>query len=195
MAAILRPWLRRTLILLVGLVCVWCLRGAIFRLCVSYHPIGERAIPPRTPAVASAWFYAHGFIFSDPEVLADRALDFTDDHLVYRFSRTSSDPDRLLESHRAHCVGYALLCASAIRTGLASSGLDKNWSVHARVVKLSLFGVDVHPYLPGAFFRDHDVVELREKSSGRSIWLDPSLHEVVGIDRIRAETKNRGDGM
>lgn len=159
---------------------------------MAYHPIGERAIPPRTPAVASAWFYAHGFIFSDPEVLADRALDFTDDHLIYRVSRTSNVPDQLILSHRAHCVGYALFCASAIRTGLASSGLDKNWSAHERVVKVRLFGVDVHPYLPGVFFKDHDVVELREKSSGRSIWLDPSLHDVVGIDRIRVQAQTQG---
>lgn len=182
-----RRWLVRILVVIASLAVIWLFRGAICRWAVVYHPIGERHVPERTLKLAQTWFVESGGIFSDPDELADRALEFTDGRLVYRFSRTSNDPEQLLESHRAHCVGYSLFCASAIRTGLASSGLDRNWTVHARVAKLRVLGVDVHRYLPGTFFRDHDVVELRERSTGRTIWIDPSLHDFAGIDRIRVE--------
>jgi len=53
------------------------------------------------------------------------------------------------------------------------------------VAKLFIGDFDIHGLSRDPFWKDHDVVRVRELDGDRVIYFDPTLYDVVGIDRIR----------
>ncbi len=123
----------------------------------------------------------------DVEEVIELALDLTTEQLNFTSSKNHNDPNKLIHSKTAHCVGYASFCSTAINYLLKKYELDNDWQAKPQIGQLYLFGTNVHHYFESAFFKDHDFVLIENKSTGEVFAVDPSLDDYLFIDFVTYE--------
>ncbi|MCB9307479.1 MAG: hypothetical protein H6565_12865 [Lewinellaceae bacterium] len=168
----------------VSVLCI-AFRGWIYRHTVAYRSVGQRPLYAATePALLK-------FIRSDAEetspgieAVVRASLSKTSGHLRFSASRRDSDPNKLIHAKTAHCVGYAAFFATTCNDLLEQSGLSDTWTAIPQIGQLYLFGKNVHGYFNTPFFKDHDFVVVRNKSTGETIAVDPSVHDYLYIERV-----------
>ncbi len=114
------------------------------------------------------------------------ALDTTAVLLRFSTGVVSNDPGDLRHGGPANCVGYTALSASLLLGHLKHAGLDGRYEVDAVIGKLYIGEIDLHGFLSSPFWKDHDVVRVRNKETGEETLLDPTLFDHFGIDRVSA---------
>jgi hypothetical protein len=158
----------------------------LYRNLVSYHSVGLRSGRyPVKPALAK-------FIDSSSsetkiksiEDVVEVALETTTDHLSYATSHTQNDPNRLIFSKNAHCVGYANFFAATCSYLLQVNKLNENWKVETHQGKLHILTVDIHKFFSSPFLKDHDFVILSNKANDRVIAVDPTLSDYSWIEHV-----------
>lgn len=178
--------LRIIFLLLAILILVFALRAPLFRLCVAYNPAGIRkpvidqktghtTIPPENrpdnPGVN-----IHGII--------SRTLDQTAEKLEFSFINCASDPEQLLTSGKANCIGYTRLFCYFFQKNTVS-GTFTEWTAQPYTGQINIFGKNIHPYVNHPFFQDHDFVIISNRLTGEKIAVDPSLYDYKGIGYVR----------
>lgn len=61
--------------------------------------------------------------------------------------------------------------------------------VEAVIGKLYVGDQDLHALFTSPFWKDHDVVRIRETASGMELLLDPTLYDAVGIGRVSGRSE------
>lgn len=181
-------WKKRLLVTLGILLLLVLFRGPLFRLCCTYHVTGKRTTyTPGNPALeAEVKTAAATQPTGDAQKLTDAALDLTSKRLSFTSSSCAVDPAITFTTRKTHCVGYAAYFSAVFNALAQQNGLGK--IVHSWPVKgeLHLFGINVHHYLHGGFFRDHDFCVIENINTGEKWYVDPSLEDYSGITRISA---------
>ncbi len=176
--------------LLVVAGALFCTRGLIFRAIVSYKMVGVRtefAGFTRKPdfdnlekgAVAEA---------GDPEELIEKALIITSERLCFASTNTATNPNRLLTHKRADCVGYAAFFKSVFED--VSRDQKRDLTVYHVVGKLHFLGIDIHPLFSSEFFKDHDYNIIVDHQNKRMYFVDPSLHDFLGIGFVNGSDED-----
>jgi hypothetical protein len=167
---------RLLLVLLLMAIALWLLRGTIFRAVVHYRVVGERgAVRPLQNSTLGAM---------DLHTAMQAALDTTAARLHFSTGEVSNDPRELIHGGPANCIGYAALCAALLKGQLEGAGLDDRYEVTAVVGKLYVGDQDLHAFFTTPFWKDHDVVRVRDKGTGEVRLLDPTLYDHFGIGRV-----------
>jgi hypothetical protein len=101
----------------VGLAALFLLllifRGALYRAAVNYQSLGERPIIQLNEAALLRTIdHATGEGDLDLAQIVAIARKLTNQHLQFRAKATTSDPNQVVLSGKAHCVGYSALFAS-----------------------------------------------------------------------------------
>jgi hypothetical protein len=161
-------------------------RGVIFRSMVDYRTIGQRkSFAVRNEELKSfIGKYTTVQVDADIRDIIDQALAATSDQLQFSDTNTENDPNMLVHSKTAHCVGYAAFFTTCCNALLVEKGIDKDWIVKHQIGQLYLFGNNVHRYFNTPFFKDHDFVTVESTSNGEVIAVDPSVDDCFGIDRV-----------
>lgn len=171
-------WVKRFLLLLVLLFAgLWFCRGQLFRAVVDYHIIGSRH--------GARPLFSTGGPVSDVEAAINLALDTTAARLHFSTGSVKNDPGELVQGSPANCIGYAALCAALIKGHLQQVGNGERFAVEPVVGKLYIGGLDLHTCFNSPFWKDHDIVRVKDKASGTVILLDPTLYDALGIARVR----------
>lgn len=174
--------LKNIFIVLLSLYLGWLLFGGVsFRQFVSYRAVHERNYYP-----FSFDHVIQSNKTKNPENIIDRALEVTSEKLSFTFNKCDKDPDKLLKSKRANCVGYAAFF-SATCNKLFEQNKMNDWSATPMVAQIYLFGVNVHPFISSPFFKDHDFVKIENNRTGERFFVDPSLYDYTGIERVRGK--------
>lgn len=177
------PW--KVLLLLV-LLLILC-RGILYRLCVRYHPIGEREVT----AVTDPELIAEIDIHTDGKDLDWREIvrisrRITDRRLSFTTGESSNQANLVYRAGKANCVGYAALFAAIARHVAHEQQLAL--TVNHRIGKLTLLGWDLHGLFGNhPFFRDHDFVSVKGPGQQQYYHVDPSVSDYLGIRKVSSD--------
>jgi hypothetical protein len=177
---------KRLIYLFVFFTIAYVARGWVFRQIVQYRSIGERVAYPITdPVLLKLVTQEHDRVaLSGVEDLIEISHKITSEQVSFTESKCDTDPNRLVHTHKANCIGYAALFSTLFNAFVKMNMTDRNWSAHPQKGQLYFLGINVHPYFDRPFFRDHDFVLLQNTMTGELIAVDPSLYDYSGIKYV-----------
>jgi hypothetical protein len=120
----------------------------------------------------------------DIEELVELALAITSGKLHYSAKINDEDPNILISSGTAHCVGYASFYATTCNYLFKKYDLNDRWTAKPQIGQLYFLGVNIHKYFNSAFFKDHDFVIIENKTTGEIFAVDPTVNDYLCIDFI-----------
>lgn len=160
------------------------LRGVIYRLAIKYKETGSRTeVVITNPGLIKK---IDGR-FNSPQNakdIVDIADKITNELLSFSSDKVSKDPNVLVDSKKANCVGYSSMFNSIANYLIVKSNLQGVIIAEHKVGRLELLGLDLHPYLDNPFYKDHDYNIVTDTKAGEKITIDPSVSDVFGIRRI-----------
>ncbi len=162
-------------------------RGAIYRSVITYESVSIRN---------NYNIYNKQLINLIDEEIKDKnnlsekdiikiGLKITNKQLNFTASNNDLDPNKLVESKTAHCVGYSYFCASVCNYIFEKQDINDVWVAKPRVGKLFLLGNNIHQYFNSSFFKDHDFVTIENKKTGEIFAIDPSLNDYLYINYVK----------
>jgi hypothetical protein len=117
-----------------------------------------------------------------PAALSHFAVAETARRLTFALKHNAlSDPNKILDGQQAHCKMYAYVVAATYNQ-LAT---QRHWPAACRVAygHVYLYGVNLHHFVGGTFFKDHDFCVFADKQGAYAA--DASLYDYFLVDRIR----------
>jgi hypothetical protein len=181
----------RILLILFVLATVGLLfRGWIYRKLVTYkfYKVRTNYLVTDIKLVDYINLSANNQLESDIEQIIKLGLSITSRQLNFTADYSNSeDPNKLISTRNAHCVGYASFFASTCNYILKKYNHTNNWIAVHRVAKLKIIGIDIHDFFKSPFFTDHDFVTIENKVTGEIIAVDPSINDYLFIDYVTYE--------
>jgi hypothetical protein len=120
----------------------------------------------------------------DENDIVELGLRITSKKLNFTADKNDIDPNRLVTSKTAHCVGYASFFATTCNYLFVKYGLDDIWTAKSHVGHLYILGINIHKYFDSKFFKDHDFVTIENKKTGEKYAVDPTVNDYLRIDFI-----------
>jgi hypothetical protein len=165
------------------------LRNWLFWQLFSYQSVGDRLAyalknPELRTYIETEW---PANSTKSPQAILKKALQLSAKQLHFTATRNHNDPNLLINSHSAHCVGYAAFTTTICNELLQRYQLNAEWKAEARVGQIHFLGINVHPYFHSAFFKDHDFVVLRNRKTGEELAADPTVYDYLGIGLVRVK--------
>ena len=111
-------------------------------------------------------------------------LSITSKQLNFTATRNDIDPNKLVSSKAAHCVGYAAFFATTCNYLLEKYHLADRWNAQPQIGHLYFLGVNVHKYCSSSFFKDHDFVTIENRTTGEILAVDPTVNDYLDIGLI-----------
>jgi hypothetical protein len=175
--------MKRLKIILLVILVLFLLRGNIFRLMITYHPIEEQ---PSYPISAKnlAELVENKPISADAESIVKQTLRLTAGQLRFTSGKNFTDPNQLFYSKSANCVGYAAFFNTTCQALLHKAKLETRFRVKHLRGKLTLHGLDLHQLTDSPYFHDHDFNVLEDLQTGEKVYVDASTFDVLGIGLV-----------
>lgn len=171
------------------LALLFFLRGNIYRMAVKYEDAGGRKSYEVKDANLAKFINEN--LPNDEEldknINIDMIVDFSQEMAVkaldYSNIATDSDPQKTLISGTAGYEGYAAFSA-AVGNFLIKMYLDDQWEAKPKKGKLYFFGSNKTKNAKSGWYKDHDFVVFRNKSTKEEIYIDPAAYESYGVKRV-----------
>ncbi|MCF8244283.1 MAG: hypothetical protein K9J37_05715 [Saprospiraceae bacterium] len=168
------------------LLVLFLIRGWLFRHLVSYHSENERPIFVLTnPSLSQK--IENQTVDTSIQSIVRRSLIFTSDQLRFTFDKCDTDPNLLFASQKTNCTGYAAFFNTTCQTLLRKEKLENRFRVKHLRGKLTVLGFDLHQLTSSPFFRDHDYNVVEDLETGKKLYMDASLQDVIGIGYVNGE--------
>jgi hypothetical protein len=156
---------------------------------LTYQVMGFRPAPPpldhpHLAALQTRLRLASGDA-PTPTTLRQFALTETARCLHFALKRNAlTDPNKMVEGRQAHCKMYAYVLAATYN----QLARQQHWPASCRVAygHVYLYGVSLHQFLPGTFFRDHDFCVFADNHGAYAV--DATLYDYFWVERIRLRT-------
>jgi hypothetical protein len=180
-------FIKRTLIIILILTIVGLLfRGWFYRHLVTYKSVGLRTNYSATDKTLTDFFDANNDKQTDSDIkqIIKLGLSITSRQLNFTADKNDTDPNKLITSKTAHCVGYATFFATICNYLLDKYNLSDTWTAKPQVGQLYFLGTKIHKYFNSAFFKDHDFVTIENKITGEIVAVDPTVNDYLRIDFI-----------
>ena len=169
-------------------------RGWLYRHIVTYKSVGLRNNYTATNEKFTD--YIDASIAKQNELKIEQiiklSLSITSWQLNYTVNKNDNDPNKLINSKRAHCVGYASFFSTTCNYLLKKYAFDDLWIVRHHVGQLYFLGTNVHQYFHSPFFKNHDFVTIENKATGEMYAVDPTINDYLWIDFV---TLNKGQRL
>jgi hypothetical protein len=182
---------RLLLSILILLTITLILRGWMYRTFVTYKSIGQRQnyLPRDKNLISFIEANVKDNSETDIKNIIKLGLIATSNLLSYSVDPNTNDPNKLIYSKTAHCVGYSTFFATTCTYLFKKYNLDKNWEAKPQIAQLYLFKTNVHQFFGTPFLKDHDIVIIENQKTGELYAVDPTLHDYFYIDLISFESK------
>jgi len=167
-------------IILISLLLLFLLRGFLYRQTINYTPIKEiKSIPLINKKVIAAIETEIGSEQLDLQKIANISTKITNQSLKFTFQKAFNNPNKIVITGKANCVGYAALY-NAIANYLIhkSKNQDRFQSKHL-VGKLDFLGIDLHALFTSPFYKNHDYNLIEDKETGETLLIDPSIDDYL----------------
>jgi len=117
----------------------------------------------------------------DVKDIIKSSLSLTSKQLKFTFSKNNNDPNLLIDSKSANCIGYAAFFSAVCNYQLKKNQLSDQWTARPQVARIYFLGMNIHRYFDTPFFKDHDFVIVENKNTGETFAVDPSVHDYLRI--------------
>lgn len=178
--------LKRIFLVITVVLVIIVLRGPLFRFSVSYLPTGQRAGYEISNDKLRQYIRQNQLDkdSADIQEIIKTSLALTSNTLDFTFSKKDENPNRLIDSKLANCIGYAAFFSAVCNYQLKEYDLSEEWGAIRKVGQLSVFGMNIHHFIEDPFFKDHDFVVIQNKVTDESYAVDPSMYDYLYIDFI-----------
>ena len=179
--------IKRTFIIILILTTVALLfRGRFYRYLVTYKSVGLRSSYLATEKKLTDYIDANTDELTDPDIeqIVKLGLSITSRQLAFTANKNDIDPNKLITSKTAHCVGYAAFFATTCNYLLKRYNLADRWIAKPQIGQLYFLGTNIHKYFKSAFFKDHDFVTIENKATGEIFAVDPTVNDYLFIEFI-----------
>lgn len=171
------------------IVLLFLLRNWLFWQLLSYQSIGTRTEYQIENSDLRNYIennLPHARLHS-PQAVMRSALQLSARNLHFTAQHNDIDPNLLINSHRAHCIGYANFTSTVCNELLKKYGLAGDWKAESHRGQIHFLGINIHPYFHSPFFRDHDFVVLKNRKTGEVLATDPTVYDYLRITFIRVK--------
>jgi len=177
---------RTILIILILTVVGFLFRGWFYRHLVTYKSVGTRINYAATDYKFIAYIDASAENQTSPDIeqIIKLGLSITSKQLNFTNDKNDIDPNKLINSKTAHCVGYAAFFAATCNYLLDKYHLTDTWSAKPQIGQLYFLGTNIHKYFKSLFFKDHDFVTIENKKTGKVFAVDPTINDYFCIDFV-----------
>lgn len=161
-------------------------RGWFYRHLVTYKSVGHRTNYLATDKKLVDYINANTGEQTDPDIehIIKLGLSITSGQLNFTADKNDTDPNKLITTKTAHCVGYASFFATTCNQLLDKYNLADTWIAKPQVGQLYFLGTNIHKYFNSSFFKDHDFVTIENKTTGEILAVDPTVNDYLDIDFI-----------
>jgi len=161
-------------------------RGWFYRNLVTYKSVGLRTNYPATDKILTNYIDSNNNIQTDPDIkqIVKLGLSKTSNQLNFTADKNNTDPNKLITSKTAHCIGYATFFATTCNYLLDKYNLSDTWTAKPQIGQLYFLGTNIHKFFNSAFFKDHDFVTIENKVTGEIIAVDPTVNDYLRIDLV-----------
>lgn len=186
---------RIAIVVVLILAVLFALKGNIYRMAVKYEDGGNR----KSYELKDETFINH--INQqlpndesldeniDIETIIDISLAITADKLDYSAEAEENDPHKVFAAGSANYIGYAAFTASVSNYLIKRFGLNKEWEVKPKKGKLYVFGTNKTKKAKDGWYKDHDIVVYKNKTTKEEVFVDPSAYESYGVKIVDKRQK------
>lgn len=172
-------------IILVFLLISILFRGWIFRQLITYINIGER----ENIKVTNTRLLEKIRLKSTEEAIKIEqiiqiAKSITIKELRFSKNQISRNPNDLIDTNQANCIGYAAMFNSIANYLIRENNLEQKYESHHRIGNLELLGFNLNQFFTNPFFQDHDYNEIVDLQKGKIFAIDPSISDYLRIDFV-----------
>lgn len=155
--------------------------GIVYRSIISYKVINDRTATANANPRLNAYIDSISKLpkNADLQTAIDSSLDLVSRELSFTFSNPTRDYSK------ANCVGYAAMFTTVFNRLALLHKAD--WKAEHKVAHLYIMDRNLHNYTERPFFKDHDIVIITDKNTGERIAVDPTAHDYLYINRVRAK--------
>ena len=170
-------------------ICV-IFRGTLYRNIVAYKPIGQRMNYEITNDKLTQYIQENCPIKDSADIneIIKASLSLTSKALNFTFSKNDHNPNKLLNSQIANCIGYATFFSTVCNYQLKKYNLSEEWIAQPEIGQLYVFGTNIHRYFNSPFFKDHDFVIIKNKKTKETYAVDPSIYDYLYIKFVTLKT-------
>lgn len=168
------------------LLTLFLFRGFIYRATIVYHPLGTREIYALQDSTILKQIPIDRSIRDINKNIAI-AQKFTNKHLSFSFGNAPFMPEEAFHQQEANCIGYAALYCATLAYLNENGSLTESYEIRHLYGKLYFMGFDLHRLFKSTFFKDHDYVEIINKSTGKKIYIDPGLSDYLWIQYVSSQ--------
>ena len=179
--------IKRTLLsILILSTIVFIFRGWLYRHLVTYKSVGLRSDYLVSNKILIEYIEASIDNQTLPNIkqIVNLGLSITSNKLNYTINKNDIDPNKLINSESAHCVGYATFFSSTCNYLIDKYNLAETWKAKVQVGHLYFLGTSIHKYFNSSFCKDHDFVTIENKTTGEIFAVDPTINDYLNIDYI-----------
>ena len=162
-------------------------RGVLYRQLITYKSIGLRSNYIATNENLTNYIDANmdGKTNLDIEKIIKLGLSITSKRLNFTSNKNDNDPNKLIFTKTAHCVGYASFFATTCNYLLKKYDLSGEWTAKPQIGQIYFSNINIHKYFNSSFLKDHDFVTIENKKTGKTFAVDPTLSDYLNIDFIK----------
>ena len=162
------------------------LRGFLFRQMVSYETVGARVNYSVVNKDLSDFIESNLENQKSESIdeIIEISLEITTNKLRFTSDKNDVDPNKLVHSETAHCVGYAAFFATTCNYVLKKNSLNNIWVAVPQIGKLYFLGFNIHNWFDSSFLKDHDFVVIRNNQTGETKAVDPTLYDYFYIESV-----------
>ena len=185
-------FIKRTLLIILIISTVGLLfRGWFYRHLVTYKSVKIRTNYLPTNIKLTDYIDANTEKQTQPDIkqIINLGLSITSRKLNFTVDKNDTDPNKLIISKTAHCVGYASFFATTCNYLLEKYNLSDTWTAKPQAGQLIFLGTNIHKYFTKFFkdpdfIKDHDFVTIENKKTGEILAVDPTVNDYLRIDFI-----------
>jgi len=160
-------------------------RGIIFRLVIKYDEIGTRPKIEITNQNLIEKIESTSINRPiDVKNILEIADKITKKELKFTTNRASSNPNELINTNQANCVGYSAMFNSIANYLIRKHNLQNKIEAKHKIGQLRLLGINLHQFFDSSFFADHDFNEVIHKGTNEVISIDPTVSDYLKIKRV-----------
>jgi hypothetical protein len=161
-------------------------RGGLYRLLFSYKFVGHRTSYIAIDKELTGYIDGKTVSFKPTGIkdIIKMSLQLTSDRLNFKETRNDNDPNKLVRTRNAHCIGYSAFYSATCNYLLGKYGFADNWISQPLIAQIYFRNVNLHQYFTSSFFRDHDFNGITNKKTGEQYFVDPTVNDYFYIDFV-----------
>lgn len=129
----------------------------IYNHLITYKSMGVRQTYKASGGALKEYIDSNLTQITEPDInqIVETSLEITASRLNFTTGKNDIDPNKLLVSEKAHCVGYANFFTTSCNYLLTKHNLAGEWKAKTQIGQFYIFGKNIHNYLNSPFLKDH----------------------------------------